>query len=85
MKNNLMMIIVGPSGVGKSTLLDRLVDEHDFIEDIITCTTRPMREGESEGHPYHFFTYKKLIHSFKIIQRFNISYFIFFQTSKYII
>lgn len=54
MKKNAAIIVIGPSGSGKSTLLDRAVRELDYLEDIITYTTRPMRDGESDGNPYHF-------------------------------
>lgn len=49
-----MMILVGPSGVGKSSFLDRALEEIPSIMDIITYTTRSMRTGEEEGQPYHF-------------------------------
>lgn len=54
MKQNAVIIVIGPSGSGKSTLLERAVCELDYLEDIITFTTRAMREGETEGNPYHF-------------------------------
>jgi guanylate kinase len=49
-----MVIVVGPSGVGKSSFVEKLTGERKDILDVITYTTRPMREGESEGFPYHF-------------------------------
>ncbi|MCB0421118.1 MAG: guanylate kinase [Bdellovibrionales bacterium] len=49
-----MIIVVGPSGVGKSSFVDRAVQELPYLVDVITYTTRQMRPGESEGHPYHF-------------------------------
>lgn len=52
--NNQMLILIGPSGVGKSTFLARCLKDYDVFEDTITYTSRPMRKGESEGHPYHF-------------------------------
>ena len=51
-----MIIVVGPSGVGKSSFVEKLTQEDRRIIDIITYTTRPRREGESEGNPYHFVT-----------------------------
>ncbi|RME17024.1 MAG: guanylate kinase [Bdellovibrio sp.] len=53
-KEGPMVLLVGPSGAGKSTFVDRATSDFKNLVDIITYTTRPMREGESEGHPYHF-------------------------------
>lgn len=54
-----MIIVVGPSGVGKSSFVEKLTNENPKILDIITFTTRPMREGETEGFPYHFVSPEK--------------------------
>ncbi len=54
-----MIIVVGPSGVGKSTLVDKIVAENTILFDTVTCTTRAMRKGEREGVPYHFMDEKK--------------------------
>lgn len=49
-----MIIVVGPSGVGKSSFVDLITKEMPILFDTVTYTTRAMRKGESEGHPYHF-------------------------------
>lgn len=49
-----MLILIGPSGVGKSTFLSQTLQDYDQFKDTITYTSRPMRKGESEGDPYHF-------------------------------
>jgi guanylate kinase len=54
-----MIVVVGPSGVGKSSFVERLASDNPAIVDIITYTTRAMREGEREGSPYHFVTPKR--------------------------
>ena len=51
-----LIIVVGPSGVGKSTFVDKIITEVDGIHDAITCTTRQPRSGEKEGNPYFFLT-----------------------------
>lgn len=50
-----MVIVVAPSGAGKSTFIDEVLKKPKLgLKDTITYTTRLMREGESEGQPYHF-------------------------------
>lgn len=49
-----MIIVVAPSGAGKSSFVERICREESRLVDVITYTTREMRAGESEGHPYHF-------------------------------
>jgi len=54
---NLIVVIDGPGGVGKDSILYGLIDKHpDLYERYVTVTTRPMRTEESEGHPYNFVT-----------------------------
>ena len=50
----LLLILAGPAGSGKTTLCDRLVAENANTERVVTCTTRPPREGEVNGIDYHF-------------------------------
>jgi guanylate kinase len=50
----MLVVLSGPSGVGKDTLLKRLKERgHDFAF-VVTMTTRPMRQGEIEGVDYLF-------------------------------
>ncbi len=49
-----MIIVAAPSGAGKSSFVEKLVKEEPRLVDIITYTTRSMRKGESQGHPYYF-------------------------------
>lgn len=49
-----MILVAAPSGAGKSSFVDRIVQELPMLEDVITYTTRSMRHHETEGHPYHF-------------------------------
>ena len=55
--NGAMLVIVsGPSGVGKDTILDALKRRsHDpEYHYVVTCTTRARRPGEVDGVDYHF-------------------------------
>lgn len=51
---SLLLVLAGPAGSGKTTLCERLVDEHENVERVVTCTTRDPREGEIDGIDYHF-------------------------------
>lgn len=53
----LLMLVVfsGGSGVGKNTIIEKLLQEGDF-ELLPTYTTREQRPNESYGHPYYFIT-----------------------------
>jgi len=54
-----MIIIAAPSGAGKSSFVERITREIPRLRDTVTYTTRAMRAGESEGHPYHYVTKEK--------------------------
>jgi len=51
----LWLLIAGPSGVGKTTLIEQMVASYKpQVQMVITATTRDMRVGEKEGAPYYF-------------------------------
>lgn len=54
-----MIIVAAPSGAGKSSFVERICREESRLVDTVTFTTRQMRAGESEGHPYHYVTREK--------------------------
>lgn len=49
-----LFIITGPSGVGKTSVAMELLKRRPTLKKIVTCTTRPPREGEVDGVSYHF-------------------------------
>jgi guanylate kinase len=51
-----VFVITGPSGVGKGTLISRLLERVPDLELSVSATTRQPREGEVEGRDYHFLT-----------------------------
>lgn len=50
----LLLMIVAPSGVGKTSLTRRLIADHSDLHLSISATTRNPRPGEHEGRDYHF-------------------------------
>ncbi|HUV73084.1 MAG TPA: guanylate kinase, partial [Anaerolineae bacterium] len=56
MREGLIVLLVAPSGAGKSTIIDGVISEVRNLERIVTYTTRPKRPGEVEGLEYHFVT-----------------------------
>lgn len=48
------IVISGPSGAGKTTLVGRLVRMDPTLKRSVSVTTRPPRDGESEGESYFF-------------------------------
>jgi len=54
--NPMLVVVSGPSGVGKSTIVAELARRHPQVVPIVTATTRERREGEIDGVHYHFLT-----------------------------
>lgn len=52
--NPLLVVVSGPSGVGKSTIVAELARTHPQVVPIVTTTTRPRRPGEIDNVHYHF-------------------------------
>ena len=49
-----LLVLSGPSGVGKTTVAHRLLETNETLKRIVTCTTRAPRDGEQDGVDYHF-------------------------------
>jgi guanylate kinase len=49
-----VFVITGPSGVGKGTLISRILERVPDLELSVSATTRRPREGEVDGRDYHF-------------------------------
>lgn len=55
----LLTVVSGPSGVGKTTLVNMLCEHNTYIKKVVTTTTRKMRGMEVDGIDYHFVTPEK--------------------------
>lgn len=58
-KRGKLYVISGPSGVGKGTLVSKLLDMRDDVVLSISATTRSPRPGEVDGKNYFFLTKEK--------------------------
>ena len=56
MKKGKLIVVSGPSGVGKDTVVSKYLEKHPEDELSISMTSRPMREGEVDGVNYYFKT-----------------------------
>jgi guanylate kinase len=58
-----LVVLSGPSGVGKSTIVRRVLDRFPkSLRLSISATTRPARPGERDGFDYHFLTPEEFTH-----------------------
>jgi len=58
---NVLIVLSGPSGVGKGTIAKKLVEKNKNLSLSISCTTRSPREGEIDGREYFFIDKQKFI------------------------
>lgn len=49
-----LLVISGPSGVGKGTIINRLISNHPTLSLAVSATTRQPRTGEVDGTHYYF-------------------------------
>ena len=49
-----IIAIIGEAGSGKDTIMKRVLEAAPHLHEIVSCTTRPPREGEIDGVNYHF-------------------------------
>jgi guanylate kinase len=54
-----IIIVAAPSGAGKTSLVNALVERVDSASLSISHTTRPPRPGEEDGRHYHFIDHQR--------------------------
>ncbi len=66
-----LIVISGPSGVGKSTVVKAVMAQCETLQFSVSATTRPMRPGEVDGKNYYFVsrdTFQRLIDKDQLLE-----------------
>ncbi|NLO73143.1 MAG: guanylate kinase [candidate division WS1 bacterium] len=53
-REGVLLVVSGPSGVGKGTVIAGLLARQPHVQMSVSCTTRAPRPGEQEGREYYF-------------------------------
>ena len=53
-KRGCLVIISAPSGTGKTSVIQKLLERNPKMVHSVSCTTRSKRAGEVDGKDYHF-------------------------------
>lgn len=60
-RRGLLIVISGPSGVGKGTICKQLLAKYQDIDYSISATTRKPRAGEKHGREYFFYSQEEFL------------------------
>lgn len=70
-ERGILLVVSGPSGVGKGTVIHELLDQTPSLKVSVSVTTRQPRPGEIDGESYHFRdheTFMKLIADKEVLE-----------------
>ena len=57
-----LLVLYGKSGAGKDTILNTTIDANpEIFHRVVSCTTRPPRDGEVDGKDYYFLTTEEML------------------------
>ncbi len=71
----LLFILVGPTGAGKNTLINGVLERLDALQQLPTATSRPIRPEEQEGREHHFVTreeFERMIEAAELLEWQNV-------------
>ena len=67
----LLIVISGPSGVGKDSVVQRMKERHSPFNFVVTATDRPPRPTEVHGRDYYFYStaeFERMIASGELLE-----------------
>ena len=70
-KNGILVVLSGPSGCGKDTILRKLMEKNNDVKVSVSMTTREPRENEKDGVHYYFVTqeyFKKMVNENSMLE-----------------
>ena len=60
-RDRFLLVVSGPSGVGKDTVVRRMRELHGEVGFSVSATTRAPRENEQDGVDYHFLSRERFL------------------------